>query len=57
MLNDGSIEESSLRIVMMNNSKKSVYIMSSNKFGKNYSFKIVSAKNVELICDKEVNFT
>lgn len=57
ILTDGSIEESTLRLAMMSCSKKSVYIMSSNKLGKKYRFNIAHAADVELICDKEVNFT
>jgi DeoR/GlpR family transcriptional regulator of sugar metabolism len=56
MLNDGSIEESNLRIAMINNSKRSVFIMSSNKLNKTYCFNIIHSKNVELICDKNVDF-
>ena len=56
ILTDGSIEESTLRLTMMSRSKKSVYIMSSNKLGKKYSFNIANIKDVELICDKDINF-
>ena len=56
MLNDGSIEESSLRLAMINNSKKSVFIMSSNKLNKSYSFNIIHVSKVHLICDKEFNY-
>ena len=55
MLSDGSIEESSLRLAMINNSKKSVFIMSSNKLNKSYSFNIIHVSKVQLICDKEFN--
>lgn len=57
MLSDGSIEEASLRLAMIQHSKKSVFIMSSNKLRKQYSFNMIHASKVEIICDKAVDFT
>ena len=57
MLNDGSIEESNIRIAMLKQSKKKVFIGSSNKLGKSYCFNIIQARELDgFICDKEVNF-
>ena len=57
ILNDGSIEESNIRIAMLKQSKKKVFIGSSNKLGKSYCFNIIHARELDgFICDKEVNF-
>lgn len=57
ILNDGSIEESNIRIAMLKQSKKKVFIGSSNKLGKSYCFNIIQARELDgFICDKEVNF-
>ena len=53
-LTDGSIEESTLRTLMMKQSKKKVFLMASTKLNKKYSFNLAHISEVEIICDKEI---
>lgn len=53
-LTDGSIEESTLRMTMMKQSKQTVFIMASTKLNTRYSFNLAHISEVEVICDKEI---
>ncbi len=57
VLSDSSTEETDIRKVMMKNSKKNIFLCSSEKIGKQYLYNLCSYKEVdEIICDKDISF-
>ena len=53
VLSDASIEESELRRVMMEQSKKKIFLCTSDKIGKSYMYNLCRLSDVdEIICDK-----
>ncbi len=57
MLTDGSIEETEIRKAMMRHAKRSVFLCSSDKFGKEYMYNLCSYKEVDaIVSDGDWNF-
>ncbi len=57
VLSDSSIEETEVRKIMMKNSKKNIFLCSSDKIGKKYMYNLCDYKDIDLIiCDREVSF-
>ncbi len=57
-LNDSSIEETEIRKAMMKNSKKNIFICSSDKLGKKYMYNLCSYTEVdEIISDAAFDFS
>lgn len=55
MLNDSSIEETEIRKIMMKNSKKNIFLCSSDKIGKKYMYNLCYFKDIdEIISDTEI---
>lgn len=55
VISDASIEESNLRRVMMEQSKKKIFLCTSDKIGKRYMYNLCKTSDVDLvICDKEL---
>lgn len=58
ILNDSSLEETELRKVMLHQSRKRVFLCSSDKLGQKYLYNLCSHRDVDkMICDKELIFT
>ena len=54
-LTDSSMEESQLRRIMMEHSKKKIFLCTSNKIGRKYMYNLCDVSAVDgVICEKEL---
>lgn len=57
ILSDSSIEETDMRKIMMKNSKKNIFLCTSEKIGKEYMYNLCTYKDVDnIICDENISF-
>lgn len=57
MITDSSIEESDLRRVMLANSKKKVFLCTSDKVGKHFFYNLTNVSEIDrVICDTDAAF-
>ena len=55
LLTDSSMEESQLRRIMMEHSKKKIFLCTSNKIGRKYMYNLCDVSAVDgVICEKEL---
>lgn len=54
-LTDSSMEESQLRRIMMEHSKKKIYLCTSNKMGRQYMYNLCHVSEIDgVLCEKEL---
>lgn len=57
LITDSSVEESDLRKAMMSNSKKNIFLCTSDKIGKQYFYNLTNASETDgVICDVDTGF-
>ena len=57
VITDSSIEESDLRRTMLLNSKKSIFLCTSDKIGKQFFYNLTDISEIDrVICDTEISF-
>lgn len=56
-ITDSSIEESDLRRTMMQNSKKNIFLCTSDKIGKRFFYNLTDVSEIDrVICDTDIDF-
>ncbi len=57
ILSDSSTEETDIRKAMMKNSKKNVFLCSSEKIGRQYMYNLCSHSDIDvIICEEDISF-
>lgn len=57
IITDSSVEETDLRRTMLANSKKNIFLCTSDKVGRQFFYTLTHASNIDhIICDKEIVF-
>ena len=57
IITDSSIEESDLRRTMLSNSKKSIFLCTSDKIGKQFFYNLTDISKIDsIICDSDIDF-